>query len=552
MLAAHIAGSSTVYSTIQAAVNAATAGATITVDAGTYAEQVTITKSLTIKGAQAGINAASRVGGSTSNESIVSGAVSSGVRSSAFNINANDVVLDGFTVQGETNTSGTTGAGIVVSPKISGTHILNNIVQNNVAGLFLANYSSTDGALIQHNYFANNNNSGSNSGRGIYTDGSVSGGIFTNVTIDSNSFVGNYGTDGIEAACAFQASNAGQQSNITITNNVMTGNGKATLFFNTTGVVISNNTITGCVDSGSAALRFEGNNKNVTIEYNTAHNNTAPAVAVDSKGTPGDSSGFVINDNNFYSNNTSTSRPLSVVFTAGSYNGTFDARNNWWGSASGPSIDGPGTGDGVSAATLQVSGNVETWILNSGGGELYSPWLCAGSLYGASPARCRARPTGLTAAQVSSERRSISRRTDTAAGNESGFIIQRSTDGVNFSQIGTTGTGVTTYADSAQSYPLARIPTYRVAADQCIGELRLLKRRKRDRLVDRDDVHQHTAVGFRDHRLRNDRNQPDRQWKRHYASRLYHLRQRNRHPCRLANRLCPQRPVQHVHLRCRR
>ena len=57
LLAAHIVGSSTVYITIQAAVNAASTGATITVDAGTYAEKVTIGKTLTVRGAQAGVDA---------------------------------------------------------------------------------------------------------------------------------------------------------------------------------------------------------------------------------------------------------------------------------------------------------------------------------------------------------------------------------------------------------------------------------------------------------------------------------------------------------------
>ena len=219
--------------------------------------------------------------------------------------------------------------------------------------MFLANNSSTDGALIQHDYFANNNNAGNNSGSGIYTDGTISGGNLTNVTIDSNTFVNNYSSDGVEAACAFQATSAGEQSNIRITNNIMTGNGKATLFFNTTGVVIENNTITGCIDQGSAALRFEGNNHNVTIMFNTADNNTAPAVAVDAKGVTGDSSGFVINDNNFYNNNDAHTPALSVVFDDRVYTGTFDVRNDWWGSASGPGGDGAGTGDDVSLAILE-------------------------------------------------------------------------------------------------------------------------------------------------------------------------------------------------------
>src|SRR5262249_39328313 len=56
MLAAHVVGDPTVYATIQAAVNAAVAGGTVTVDAGTYPEQVVVDKRLTIKGAQAGVD----------------------------------------------------------------------------------------------------------------------------------------------------------------------------------------------------------------------------------------------------------------------------------------------------------------------------------------------------------------------------------------------------------------------------------------------------------------------------------------------------------------
>jgi pectin methylesterase-like acyl-CoA thioesterase len=59
MLAAHIVGSPTVYPTIQSAVNAAPAGATITVDPGTYPELVSIYEPLTIDGAQAGVDARS-------------------------------------------------------------------------------------------------------------------------------------------------------------------------------------------------------------------------------------------------------------------------------------------------------------------------------------------------------------------------------------------------------------------------------------------------------------------------------------------------------------
>ena len=55
LLAAHL-GSET-FSSIQAAVNAASSGDTITVDAGTYGERVVVSESLTIRGAKAGIDA---------------------------------------------------------------------------------------------------------------------------------------------------------------------------------------------------------------------------------------------------------------------------------------------------------------------------------------------------------------------------------------------------------------------------------------------------------------------------------------------------------------
>ena len=52
----------TTWSTIQDAVTNATAGDTILADAGTYSESVTINKSLTLEGAQHGVDARTRSG----------------------------------------------------------------------------------------------------------------------------------------------------------------------------------------------------------------------------------------------------------------------------------------------------------------------------------------------------------------------------------------------------------------------------------------------------------------------------------------------------------
>jgi pectin methylesterase-like acyl-CoA thioesterase len=112
LFAAHIVGSATNYATIQAAVNAAVAGQTITVDAGVYSELVTVTKQLTIKGPRAGIDGRSNLRIDRAQEAIVNGKLNSnGTRGTSFFLNADNIVLDGFTVEGQ-NTDSTYRSGI--------------------------------------------------------------------------------------------------------------------------------------------------------------------------------------------------------------------------------------------------------------------------------------------------------------------------------------------------------------------------------------------------------------------------------------------------------
>jgi fibronectin type 3 domain-containing protein len=74
-------------------------------------------------------------------------------------------------------------------------------------------------------------------------------------------------------------------------------------------------------------------------------------------------------------------------------------------------------------------------------------------------------PSGLSASAVSSNLVTLN-WTDNA-NNESGFLIERSSDGINFTQIGTVGAGITTYANSG----LAAATTYyyRVRATNSAG-----------------------------------------------------------------------------------
>jgi titin len=374
LMAAYIVGNPTAYATIQAAVDAALPSAIIDVDAGTYNEQVYVDKPLTVRGARAGVDGRSNLR-TLGGETVLNGALTaSNTRTSSFYIGANNVTIDGFTIQGQT-TIGDEGAGVVIGPNRNGTHFVNNIVQNNVAGLFLSNDSPTNPAVIQYNLFRGNNNAGANGGRAIYTNGAIFGDKLVNVLIDNNAFQNNRGGSGttsLEAAIAIQAFAAGKQSDITITNNVMDNNGKAVLFFNTDRIVIKNNYITNTLDHYSGTLRFEGNNHDVTIQNNTVYNNPGPAVAVDSKGVPGDNWGFVVTNNNFYGNSLQYGSKLSVVFDDTVYIGSPDVRYNYWGSASGPGGDGSGTGDGVYGIGHVNPGG--QWTFIKGGNELWSPF----------------------------------------------------------------------------------------------------------------------------------------------------------------------------------
>lgn len=90
----------TTYGTIQDAVNGANPGDTLLASAGTYAENVTVNKALTIEGAQHGVNAQN---GRSGAESIVTGTGNNG--DTPFYITASGVTIDGFTIEGATNSN---------------------------------------------------------------------------------------------------------------------------------------------------------------------------------------------------------------------------------------------------------------------------------------------------------------------------------------------------------------------------------------------------------------------------------------------------------------
>src|SRR5262249_48101224 len=146
------------------------------------------------------------------------------------------------------------GFGIVLGAGTSGSRVLDNIIQNNIAGISLANTGATQ-ARIQFNLIRNNNQPGPVSGHGIYSDQFNAGGTLANVLIDNNSFARKSG-QGI----GFSSTDAAKPATaITISNNVFDGNGRGLYAFNLTGSSIIGNTFQNATDAATADIRlFEG------------------------------------------------------------------------------------------------------------------------------------------------------------------------------------------------------------------------------------------------------------------------------------------------------
>jgi len=323
------------YPTIQDAVNVPTC-TTIIVAPGTYFElapgPLTINRTLTLRGAQSGTDARNPRGA----ESIIADVQGTSV-------SASNVVIDGFTVQN--SVASFPGFGIWLNPAVSGTQILNNIIQNNIVGIGLANTGPSQ-AVIRHNLIRNNTQPGAASGSGIYTDQFVGGPTVKNVLIEENAFVAHSGFGG-----AINISNTaamGGVFNLDASSNSFNMNSRAFVLFNTHTSTIHDNTITNSTFVGSADIRIFDNNTSLSILNNDLSNGVGHAIRLSNLGlVGGPSSGVVIHENNIEVYGLTG---LTVDAVPSGHVGTVNATCNWWNSPSGPfsATENPmGTGEEV-------------------------------------------------------------------------------------------------------------------------------------------------------------------------------------------------------------
>ena len=172
----------------------------------------------------------------------------------------------------------------------AGTHILNNIMQNNVAGLFLSNNSTTDAALSSTTFFRITITTATTAGAASTPTQACSAASSptspSTPTLSLKNFGGAGTTTGFEAAIAFESNTAGSQIEIRITNNVFDSNGKAVLMWNASNVTISGNYITYDQDEGAAHCDSKAATSTSRSRATSFTTTPATAIRIDNKAVP--------------------------------------------------------------------------------------------------------------------------------------------------------------------------------------------------------------------------------------------------------------------------
>ena len=274
------------YTTINAAISAVPAGATIYVCAGTYAEAVSVSKNITLLGAQYGVSATT---GRTdpSQETIIESPSGADVTYSG----ASTGTLSGFSLVGNGKAVGDNNGILAIAPGQSGYTWTDNIITGTSTGINFRADGSTPTTISGNRISDNTEAGGSQQSNGIF----FTNGPADNVTISGNLF----GSQGADLNTTGQGSAAALSQNLRVTNNTSVNSSNFALLFLTNNAVVSNNTIrwTNPHDPGAgSAILVYGGNSNPTVSANTIRGGAATAIRVDAA-FYGPSSAVTIADN---------------------------------------------------------------------------------------------------------------------------------------------------------------------------------------------------------------------------------------------------------------
>ena len=334
----------TYYGMIQDAIDSAADGDTINVAAGSYNENLTVNKSLTLLGAGSGTT------------TVTAGSPTVSV----FTVTTSNVNISGFRATG-TQMSGNQGyAGIRFGAGVTGCNIHDNNVSVNQYGILMV---EVVGDITLGNNIFNHNTASSCVVSGIEMQNTY-GNTFTNNTANSNGsygirlanasnnmFIGNTtNSNGVNGFMLVRASGTTGSSNNTFINN--TANLNTSYGFREDygdlNVLTGNTFDANVVDGG---IKLKETITNISVTNNNITNNPIGIEVAFSTVQP-DVTTWVVNNNNITGN---TTYGISNIGNLG----TLNARQNYWGNASGPGHDLLAYGDNVSA-------NIN-----------YMPWLTA-------------------------------------------------------------------------------------------------------------------------------------------------------------------------------
>ncbi len=340
------------FTTIQSAIDAATGGDTIGVSAGTYSENITVNKTLTIIGAGM--------------ETTIIQA--SNANAHACTISANDVTISGFTINGAT---GTNYAAIYLS-SVTGAVLNNLIISNNYRGVYFYSSSSNQilNSILTQNYeFAinmyqsstNNTISGNTvsyvtTGHGIGTgDQSNSGTIIENNIVYSTNgsgIIGYAGSNNMQIRgntvydCGGSGICIGWSSGCLVENNSLYNNSAGFTFDTASSNIVRNNKIYSNSEIGVEISGLGSTNNQIynnTIAYNNRGINFGTAASGNiirnnlierntigvniAPNTSYTNTNNKVYSNNIISNTTQTSDTSNIVYYFD--NGSTDGGNYW-------------------------------------------------------------------------------------------------------------------------------------------------------------------------------------------------------------------------------